>query len=207
MKKAFLAACVFLLVAASGCTQPLTPEQKAVALADNVPQVRAMLKLVESLANVEKCTPEKLYAAYQTASALNGQQAPPLTEGQKQQMQDGITQAVQFSKKCAPRVEKSVAKESESVYAVKYSLLTSGESDCGTAAQGITIKADIEKGTTELLGMEGFDAQTAQKLELALTAFGECTPLMMSSMAGAQINPGADYPPDEKQGAAQGAAG
>jgi len=191
MKKAFLAACVFLLVLASGCTQPQTPEQKAVALADNVPEVRAMLLLVDSLANVEKCTPEKLYAAYQTTSALGGQQMPPLTEEQKQQMQQGITQAAQFVKKCAPRVEKSVTKESESVYDVNYSLLTSGESECGTAAQGVTIKADIEKGTTEPLGREGFDAQTAQQLELAITAFGECTPLLMSSMASAPIQNGA----------------
>jgi len=163
--------------------QPLeTPEEKAVNLADKVPEIDITSRMIESMNNSDACTVDVFIRNYTKLSEANGMDFPAPTQEEKILMQEAITETKQWVKDCNPRLSKNAVKDSETVFFVNYKFELNSNSSCGsTASQEVKVKVDLEKKEAVVQGSNAMDKLTEQQLEQVLEIMGPCAGIMFFS--------------------------
>ncbi len=186
MKLFALVAALLLVFAFSGCLQPQTPEEKAKAIAGKLPEIQVISGLVDSMANMDKCTVDKLLAGYKQLAESQGQQMPELTAEQRAQMEQMLEKARQFSTTCKPSMTSRVEKQSENNYRVFYKLDVATHTECQAFSQSseLEVSVDLSKETASLEGTTAgsFDAAAFEQAKIALDTLGDCAGLIFYSM-------------------------
>ena len=184
--KLFALVIVLLLVFAfSGCLQPQTPEEKAKAIAGKLPEIQVISGLVNSMANMDKCTMGKLLAGYKQVMDSQGLPMPEITAEQRTQMEQMIEKARQFSTTCKPSMTSRVEKQSENSYMVFYKIEAATHTECQMFATSSELKVsvDLSKETASLDGTTAgsFNSESFEQAKTALDALGDCAGLMFYS--------------------------
>ncbi len=196
MKYIYLVALLFASVAFSGCMQT-NPEEKAIAIADQLPELRLMSKAVDSMQRVDQCTFDKFYSDYKKISEIfsEGTPVPELTESQKGQIEEMIQQMRALVNRCQITLSKSAEKESENMYIVHYKLETISDPECSMLSAGdIGVRVDLSTEKAEPIGGSRDIDRDTEKYEEAFEAMGDCAAILMvgsvSSMSkGPQMSP------------------
>jgi len=181
MKKlGILVVLLMTAVAFSGCVDQ-SPETKAKAIADNKPEIKLISRMMDSMANMDKCTKDRLMDGIQRYSDVSDQpiQFPPGFEAQMDQI---ISQAGEWSQTCHPRMTSKVEKESENIYLVSYSIETGDDPSCSMVQirEDVKVRVNISDETATIEGMAGSqNEETMEKMEETMDIMGECTGVMM----------------------------
>ncbi len=186
MKLFALVAVLLVVFAFSGCLQPQTPEEKAKAIAGKLPEIQVISGLVNSMANMDKCTTDKFLAGYKQVMESQGQQMPELTAEQRTQMEQMLEKARQFSTTCKPSMTSRVEKQSGNSYMVFYKLEAATHTECQmfATASELKVSVDLSKETASLEGTTAgsFDKAAIEQVKTTLDTLGDCTGVMIFSM-------------------------
>ncbi len=190
MKKVFLVLIISLTLLFAGCFAPFDPpkegsEEKAIELADQVPEIKVTQRMIDSLNKADSCTVERFIDGYTELAVTRGMELPELTAEERQQMEVGIEDTKKWVKECNPRLRKTAEKELETVYIVSYSFDMNPGPDCGsTSSQDLKVKVDLKTEKAELQGAGSMDAQSIKDLGDILNYLPYCGGVMFFS-AGA----------------------
>lgn len=174
---------VLLVLLSSGCVQT-NPEERAIAIADQLPEVRLMSKAVDSMQRVDQCTFDKFYSEYKKISEIfsEGTPVPELTESQRGQIEGMIEEMGALVNRCQIMLSKSAEKESENMYIVHYKLETISDPECSMLSEGdIGVRVDL---STEKAEPIGGSREIEEKYVEAFDAMGDCAAILMGSVSG-----------------------
>ncbi len=183
MRYKILAAALVSVLVFSGCVGPTnqTPEAKAVALADNTPEIRLVQKMVDGIANIEKCSTDEYISMAQTMAAGQGSPAPEVTPEMRGQAEQMLNEAKEWSQKCQLSLEKTAEQVEESKYLVSYTLETSDDPECSIPSDPIGVNVDLEAGTAEVEGSVAGAQEQMAMVETMLLTMGDCAGLLYYS--------------------------
>lgn len=172
--KWLLVVAILAFVAFSGCVQQ-SPEERAIALADNTPEIKLISKIVNGLGDMENCTVDKFYAGFERLTEMEGLPFPMIGEEERSEVEAMIEVSAGWSAKCKPRLSKSAEKEPEGTYLVSYGLMTSADAECkiGSAGEG-KVRVDLAGGTTTVLDMSDAERESMQSFDEMLDVLGDC---------------------------------
>ncbi len=169
-------------VALSGCMQT-DPEARAIALADQLPEVRLISKVVDNMQRADQCTFDKFYSGYKKIAEREGETVPEPTESQRQQIEAMIQQMGALAKRCQITLSKSAEKESENVYIVHYKLETIPDPECSMLSVGdAQVRVDLSTGKAESMN-GGPSSQDMEQYEEVFDELGECAAITMIGFA------------------------
>ena len=174
MKRLLVLLLAFALIAFSGCTQE-NPEEKAIALADNAPEMKVLSKVFASFDNIEKCTVDEMYAIL----AEEGLPLPEITEEERADFREMVKEMA----KCKPSLSSSAEKESENVYLISYNLKAVGECDFPEfSEEAFKVRVDLASGKAE--AVEGAtSAEEIAQAEEIIDKLGNCTGIVFFGAA------------------------
>ena len=129
------------------------PEARAIALADQLPEVRLISRVVDSMQQADQCTFDKFYAGYKRVAEIQGMPFSEPSKEQKQQTEAMIQQAGALAKRCQIRLSKKAEKESENIYIVHYDFETIDDPECNMLSAGdAQIRVDLSTGKADAEG-------------------------------------------------------
>ena len=175
MKYIYLVALLLASVTFSGCIQP-TPEERAIAIADQLPETRLISKGVDSMQRADQCTFDKFWSGTTKISEIVGASVPELTESIRMQIEGRIQRVGALVKRCQVTLSKSAEKESENIYIVHYKFETISDPECSIISEGdAKVRVDL---STEKAGPIGGGNPYGREYNEALEEMEDCMAML-----------------------------
>ncbi len=181
--KFFLPAILFLFLFSFGCFDLIkeSPGEKAVKLADQLPEIDVTERLIKSFENSDECTLNVYIENYSSLLQVQGMGYFEPTQEQRKEMGLALNKTKDWVNQCNPRLSRQLEMQSENSYVVYYEMETNKDAVCDVSSEKVKVFVDLreEKAIIE----EGSVSQNSiEVLEEVLHYMGPCAGLMFFSL-------------------------